>query len=155
MVKFRAILVAVVVLGGMLLNVVSGQAEPPSCYARADAPHVSNGANGIIAKTRFICESGKSIVVTEALMNLYLCPQPPSGSENGWTTTHGCRVEKSAHYFDDIRVSSGRTVTRYVPPLGESGATGAGYWVQCTQYFRDDNPGVKYRNASVVRQINY
>ncbi len=155
MIRSRAILIVLVVLGGMLLNVVPGQAEPPSCYAQADAPHVSSGADGIIAKTRFSCESGKSIVVTEALLNLYLCPQPPAGTENGWTTTYGCRVKKSAHYFDDIRVPSGQAVTRYVPELGESGARGSGYWVQCTQYFRDDNPGVKYRNASIVRQISY
>ncbi|MGH4021457.1 MAG: hypothetical protein ACRDT0_19950 [Pseudonocardiaceae bacterium] len=121
----------------------------PDCRVTADAPHFSNGAGGVIAKSRFTCEYPRTTTFNEVLMNLYHCSQAPAGEERGWTTRYGCRVVKSAHYYN-IAVGAGTTQTRYVPDRGEAGATnGGGYWAQCTQYVRDNGP--KQRVPSIVR----
>lgn len=148
---------AVMVAVAATVGGVSGTAtaEPPSCHARAEAPHYSTGAGGIIAKTDFYCEVGRSVTVNEVIMRLYLCPTPPSGPEKGWTTRFGCRVQKSEQYgeFFVPANSVNRPVTRYVPDVGDA-AHGSGWWIQCTQYYRSDNPGVKYQNPSIARQVS-
>ncbi|WP_157062847.1 hypothetical protein [Actinopolyspora mortivallis] len=115
---------------------------------------MSKGTGKIIAKTRWECGVGRDVTVTEALIRLYQCSQKPSGPEKTWTTQYGCRVVKSASYLDDLYVpANGKTNPRYVPKVGDPGASGTGWWIQCTQYYRSDNPGVKYRNASIARYL--
>lgn len=129
------------------------------CSARAENPHVSStpGA-GIDAKTAFYCTSGAgaSMTVHDYLMNLYLCPQPVSGPESGWTTTQGCVVKSSsasATYHDgNFSLVTGQTVKRQVPHPGQPAVHGSGYWVTCTQYTRTGLTGTQ-RVASASVQL--
>jgi hypothetical protein len=111
--------------------------EPGGCGAALDNPHYSAGASGVIVKTRYICDVGYSMTVTGALTYLYYCgnTKPSGGAESTWTGTYGCAPVRSSNY-SSFSVGSGRTITRYTPPTGQNGATGKGWYVACTRYYR-------------------
>lgn len=109
--------------------------DSPICYVHVDDPHNSTGAKGVIAKTRFICESGKAQFYQKAIPELFACSsQPPDGySSNTNLSQYGCSARQSETYTS-ISVGSGQTVTRYVPDTGKPGAKGSAYWAVCTGY---------------------
>jgi hypothetical protein len=108
------------------------------CTAWVESPHYSSGAGGVIVKTRYRCDSGYSMTITEALSYLYYCggSKPSGTSESTWTGSYGCGPVKSSHYTTDFYVGSGAAVTKYTPPLGQSGAKYKGYYIACTRYNR-------------------
>jgi hypothetical protein len=117
--------------------------QPPvlldgGCGAAADSPHYSSGAKGVIFKTRYLCDVGFSMTVTEALSWLYFCGEsrPSGGTESTWTGTYGCVPVRTSHYTANFNVGSGGTATRYTPEPGTEGAKNRGWYVGCTRYNR-------------------
>lgn len=105
----------------------------PKCTEWMDSPHFSSGAGGAISKGRFKCDSGVAQTYKDVIMYLYLCTsKPPTDSEDQWWL-YGCVPKKSATY-SSVFAGSGQTVTRYVPPSGQAGAHGSGWWVSCMTY---------------------
>lgn len=72
-----AALVVVVMPAVAGLTAATAAAAEPDCRVSADAPHVSRGAGGVIAKTRFTCEHPRSATYNEVLINL---THGPSGA---------------------------------------------------------------------------
>jgi hypothetical protein len=101
----------------------------PVCAPKMDTPHNSSGAGGVIAKLRHCLDGYDDLI--EVTLLLYLCPNPPSGNEQNWEN-EGC-VPKAAKTYTWYQ-TSGTWYTRYVPPTGQSGAHGTGYWVACAAY---------------------
>lgn len=134
--------VLLVTLGSaVVIHAPAAEAAPNEvgtiCSVGMDYPHLSGTAgSGAVAKARFSCERG-SMTVTAYLINLYLCPSKPSGSESQWTSTYGCRVvaENNGINSHDQPFSVGAsTVTRQVPAPGSSPVHGSGYWAACVRY---------------------
>lgn len=147
----RTLLVAIAVLAGTSSPVWAGDQPgplgPPVCNVYADSPHDSSGAGGVIAKSRFSCVQAEARTYTDVEMYLFLCTSKPSGPESGWDQ-FGC-VQKKYAYYSSVSVPAGATRTRYVPPTGQTGAHGTGWWIQCTIY---DPSG--YTKASVPQFIS-
>ena len=99
---------------------------PLACVTAMDSPHYSSGAGGAISKFRFCDYDGANANVD---LILFLCPRRPSGSEGDWARIYGCVPKATASYqwFAQAQVQ----YTRYVPPVGQPGAHGTGWWVSC------------------------
>lgn len=98
------------------------------CTPKADAPHVSSGAGGVIYKTRVSCVGTGAFPSTIAIRvrgGLFL----DSASFNG-DTAGGVSFAKKASSIEDRIVSvNGATFTFYTPQTGQTGAHGKGHWM--------------------------
>lgn len=93
------------------------------CQVAVENPHFSNGANGVIYKSRVRCAETREVVVGPAL---YVCPVDPSGPEGSWPD-QGC--EAKSVDVQTRTVEPGTVETFYVPRVGQPGARGSGLWV--------------------------
>jgi hypothetical protein len=91
-----------------------------------DNPHYSSGAGGVIAKFRFCDFDG---AWADFSLYLFVCPQRPSQNEAEWQSKYGCVLKASAFY--EFYASIQQQYTRYVPPLGQPGQHGTGWWIAC------------------------
>ncbi|SBT65643.1 hypothetical protein GA0070622_2644 [Micromonospora sediminicola] len=105
----------------------SDTAQAP-CNITMDAPHVSSGAGGVIAKLRYCNDSAGQVQTT---LYLYLCPNKPSSNESNWYN-EGCRSKALETYGWSATAFS--NYTRYVPNTGKPGAHGTGWWVACANF---------------------
>jgi hypothetical protein len=133
-VRMHRIAVPVIGLGLFLGSSLPGlpvhaDSGVPICAGYMDNPHVSTGAGGIIAKGRWICEPGVTQVTYT--LTLYLCPNPPVGQEQDWTS-EGCVFEGDPNSGVIEAPIPGDTYTRYVP--GNVPAHGTGYWIASNVY---------------------
>lgn len=115
-----------------------------ACQGKADRPHYSNGAGGIIFKMRATCRVTRKI--DSASGRLWKCPNPPSGDEGSWTG-QGCTLPTYHNYVDQT-VQAGTTGTWYVPPAGQPGVHGAGHWVGVA-FFSANGSTTKVRSEAV------
>lgn len=109
--------------------------DTPICYVNQDDPHTSGGAGGVIAKTRLICEVGHSTTYSVVNPSLWRCTDqvPGNVSINTPVSKYGC-TEGAYETYTNISVSSGATVTRYVPNTDKPGLHGSCYWFAATGY---------------------
>lgn len=99
-----------------------------TCVTAMDNPHISTGAGGVIAKLRYCTEDALS--ETDSHLYLYLCPNPPTGDEDTWGN-QGCVLKANTSYII-YTPRAFTTYTRYVPPSGQPGAHGTGWWIACS-----------------------
>lgn len=135
----------------------AAELEPGSCYATVDNPHISSGAGGkVIAKIRFRCDVGYSITFNEWIGNLYRCSSKPAfgSAESTWTSQNGCvsvATNSSTSDGGPVPVSSGGTVTRYIPKTG--GATPVKAWyIACVRGYKGSG-NTPFRNTSLPVSI--
>lgn len=112
------------------------------CGGQMDTPHYSSGAGGVIAKWRVHCNDvGVGIGYS---LYLYRCfAQPPRNKQAVNGSTYGCSLRSS--YTGSIRTESpiGKVYTRYVPPLGQGGAQGQGYyWIAYAHWYSTGDAGI-------------
>lgn len=92
-----------------------------SCNEQMNYPHYSSGAGGAVAKATFQC--GTSHVISYTL-NLYVCYEVPPPDVNFLNAN----CENNAQTSGAFRATPGQQYTQVVPPLGQAGAHGCGYW---------------------------
>lgn len=97
----------------------SVQQLEPQCFVRMDAPHYSNGAQGIIAKARFICESRRSEVYEDIRMTIFTGCDDPLPDKKPFTRFDCDKI--TSRSISRIEVVSDQTVTRYVPKSSDDG----------------------------------
>jgi hypothetical protein len=96
----------------------------PGCTGNMQNPHVSGGAGGVIAKATFTCgKSSDGATASSIDITLYLC----SESVGSVRDSHCSSVATDNNGSTYVDVDA--TVTRYVPPSGQSGLTKTGYYV--------------------------
>jgi hypothetical protein len=109
--------------------------------ANLQTPHYSTGAGGVIAKANWSC----TYVPTTVFLNtattgywLWVCPSQGQDSES-WIESN-CTFKGGNHENIDATVS-GQQYTRYVPPAGQPGAHGTGYWISCSIWYSSGPKG--------------
>jgi hypothetical protein len=134
---FLRIGIPAVLLSGVVAPVFAD--APPAqaavnCTASIDNPHYSTGAGGVIAKGNWKCALVPSdIEFTGGFIgfNLWLCTdKSPTRTESYLTGDSHCSIKGTYATAFEITVA-GQTYVRYVPPSGQSGAHGTGWWVAC------------------------
>lgn len=160
----RSLLCAVVVTGIAAVAVSpatgSPQAAPSgilaSCSVGVQTPHYSSGASGVIAKPYWSCPSTDSEYVSSWLGYLYRCTSKPDATkaESTWQNTNGCRAVRSGSSADSgggFTVPAGQTVVRYIPPLGQTGATSGAWFIACVRGYYSGN--VAFARASAAAYV--
>jgi hypothetical protein len=106
------------------------------CFGSMDKPHPSAGANGVIAKAHFLCATGTSNLIYQ--INLFLCPFRTEGTPNkAWMHDNCTEMGVNANAMSPP--PAGREFLRYVPPSGQPGARGTGWWIAHNHYNADGN----------------
>lgn len=110
------------IFGGSSTAFAQGQVRfrplEPQCDISVESPHWSSGANSVIAKARFYCDSGRTATYNVDRFNLYNCPTLACDNPRYYSNTS----------IGTVKVASGQTETRYVPPTGARFADGPGSW---------------------------
>lgn len=106
-----------------------------SCTTAVDNPHVSSGAGGIIAKSRFTCTSG--VTSYGYSLALYLCTTNPTGTDPA--TNSSCTI-KATNTNSQSNPVANQQYTVYVPPTGQSGLHGTGYWIATNRWTVNSGP---------------
>jgi len=122
---------------------VSPLAASGSCDVYVEDPHFSSGANGVISKSRITCGPGVSTFSYDFL--LWVCPNPPTGSESTWSS-EGCR--NTADTSNTFGPNGNETYTKYVPNSGQAGSRGTGYWKSCVMYNYNNDPNTGHTIVS-------
>jgi hypothetical protein len=106
-----------------------GNPDTNSCSIEVNDPHISTGAGGVIAKTRWRCDDVTPVKGIYHAMYLWLCDREPQ-LDYEWLQAN-C-IAKAVNYEQNMKIADATPdfTTRYVPPLDQSGAHGDGYWLQ-------------------------
>ncbi len=99
----------------------------PRCDAFTDNPHVSDGL-GVVVKSRVYCYNNIKTVNIDTI--LFLCPRPPTGPENSWTS-QGCKQRAWGFRFVNNPVN-GQEYVNQAPMKGMPAVHGSGWWIGCT-----------------------
>jgi hypothetical protein len=113
---------------------VARAADQNGCQASIDNPHYSGGAAGIIAKGNWLCSVAPATIYLHAPPGgflLFLCPTQPPKNED-WIAQN-C-TQKGINTTDFTISTANQWNVRYVPPLGQPGAHGTGWWIACAMW---------------------
>jgi len=118
-----------------IINTSSAWAETNACSANLQTPHYSSGAGGIISKGTWQCTDVPTTVTLAYPngqgFNLWLCTdKSPTRTEAYLQNDPNC-LYKGTDASNISATVANATYTRYVPPSGQSGAHGSGWWVAC------------------------
>jgi hypothetical protein len=133
------------VMGSVLLGILPATAPATSahamtatslaaatCSVSVDSPHYSKSGNTIVAKARFSCPSGASR--TWHINDFVLYHDGGAAWENG--------------RMSDVKLGSGQSTTRYVPPSGKRVPRAKGRWFASLYYYLGSDPEAEYRKDS-------
>lgn len=95
-----------------------------TCLTYMENPHSSTGSGGVIAKLRY-CTTGPLYKV-DAVLKLYMCSDPPTLGEV--SPQIGSCVTKATTSYTIPTPTVNNPYTRYIPPLGQPGVHGTGWW---------------------------
>jgi hypothetical protein len=112
---------------------VGNAADRNGCSNTIDNPHYSSGALGVIAKGHWSCTVAPATIYLsgERGFFLWLCPTQPPKDET-WITSH---CNQKGRNGTDFTISQANTdYVRYVPPSGQPGGTGTGWWIACSMW---------------------
>lgn len=93
----------------------------PECTVTMDNPHYSDGADGVIAKARFVCAGG----ISQTYYNVTLYVFGPCSSalpeDKGASWPSRCGSSYKVEPYGTISLTAGQSKTRYVPDTGGKG----------------------------------
>lgn len=105
----------------------------PQCTVKMDNPHYSGDSGGVIAKARFICDTGVSQIYHDPSLELWggcdsAPPTTPIGNAHG---ARGCS-QFARNGYGQTNADARKTTTRYVPNPSAGDGKGLprdkGYW---------------------------
>lgn len=121
------------------------------------APHVSEGAGGIIAKAYWKCTNVPSTIhmtISPRGLFLFVCPSQPPNDET-WIALN-CTAKGGTH--NNVSATDPTALyVRYVPPTDRPGASGSGWWIACATWYSTgpNGTGSTRTNFSGARQLTY
>jgi hypothetical protein len=129
----RIVLAVMLLAGAAIVVAPTATADVNACNGYMEDPHFSSGANGVIAKGRWRCDSDGVDEIGWGL-TLYKCPNSNITKNKNWLKDN-C-VTKATHQGPVITSPrKGVTHTRYVPDLSQQGAQGTGYWIALNVWY--------------------
>jgi hypothetical protein len=128
------------------------------CSPSLTNPHVSNGAQGIIAKAYWKCSEVPTTIHLSTYSGttfgfyLYDCQSSSPEHSESWLNAN-CSLDGINHSDLLVSTANQNSAARYSPPSTDLGAEGSGYWISLADWVSTGPGGTGSREYSFSNTV--